>query len=121
MSEGSDVQRDSSETSGEQRKLSEEVPDEPARTIQERVLTLYNSSNLLEVAIGFWLKLFFEAVVVALPLILLFLFPTWILSWLNLVPVTYFEGATIWLSLSTTILLAVWCFSEPATSSEEVR
>lgn len=121
MSEGSDARRDSSKIPRDRGVPPEETPEEPTGTVQERVFDLYNSSSLFEVAIGFWLKFFFEGVVVALPLVLLVLFPAWILTWLDLAPVTYLEGVTVWLSLSTTILLGVWCFSEPATSGRKDR
>lgn len=116
MSEEIDERQRPAESPGEQRTLEEASAEERTETLHERVFDLYNSSEPFEVAIGFWLKLGFEAVVVAVPLILLVLVPIWALVWIGFVSLTYFEGVTIWLSLSTTILLAVWCFSEPTTN-----
>lgn len=112
MSRESEDLQVAGEESGEQLKLSERSPAEPTQTIQERVMVLYNSPSLIEIAIGFWLKVIVEAMIVSLPLMFFLLVPLWVLTWIAVVPLTYFEGVTIWLSLSTTVLLAVWCFTE---------
>lgn len=106
------------ESASEQRELPEVSPEEPGQTLQERVITLYDSPKLHELAIGFWMKFFIEALIVTVPLIVVLLIPSWVLAWLGIGPVTYLGGLTLWATFSWSVLLASWCFSKPAVEQE---
>lgn len=103
---------------GEQQELDETASGEQPATLQERVLNLYNSQHLVSIAIGFWLKLTAEALIVALGLIPLFLLPAVVAIRFAIVPLSYPEAVLSWLSFTVTVELATWCFTEQAIGGE---
>lgn len=104
-----------SDGSGEQTELTEKSIEDAAETLQERVIRLYNSPKFHENAVGLWLKVLYEAIVVAVGLFVLFL-PFLILSHFDVLPVSVLHLLGLWSSLTVWIFGITWCFSEPSTS-----
>lgn len=104
-----------SDGSGEQQELTDEPIENKAETIQERVIRLYNSPNLIELALGYWMKVLYEAMVVGTGLLI----PAFLasgLSYFGLIPITISHIWGLWGSLTVSIFAITWCFSEPSTS-----
>lgn len=98
----------------EQQTLSESSPaPNPSRTTQEWILSRYHSNKMLQTAIGFWLKLIVEVVIVGVPLFLLIVVLGSVVVYFGFV-----QGITyIWLiiasaTLTTTIIGITWCFTD---------
>jgi len=106
-----DSPKETQEGSTEQQTLTESQADVP-QTFQERILSLYNSTKLRHVAVGFWLKIFAEIAIISVPMFLFVVAPGWILVWLGYIPVSYGEVFAAWIGVSGTILSFSWCMTE---------
>lgn len=105
--------------SGEQQELSESSPDTQRQTLQQRIIELYNSSNLFHVAIGYWSKLIVEAIIVTVPLVFIIVLPGVLLAWAEIGPITYLRVVGAWVTVSVTILGFSWCLTESALPADD--
>lgn len=97
---------------GEQQEISDVGTEPLAETWQERILRYYNSSKLRYIALGFWLKLITEAVIVSAPLAVLVIPLGAVLAYLNIGPVSFLRTIGAWIALSISILKIGWCLTE---------
>lgn len=97
---------------GKQQELEEVMDDSRTITWQEKILNFYNSDDLIEVAVGYWLKLLVEALIVGIPLFVIIVLPGFSLVYLNIGPFNYGSVFTGWFAISTTVLAFSWCFTE---------
>jgi len=111
----------SDEGGTEQKQLTEEKPEpDPSRTVQERILALYQSNKMIDTAAGFWGKLVVETIIVTAPLIVVILIPGWIAAYFDLHPwFTYLGVALTWMSFTISIMAIVWCFTEATVESQD--
>jgi len=106
-----------SDDAGEQQELTE-VTERPTRSWHERTLTLYNSDEFQEIAMGYWLKLAAESFIIVVPLMFLIVVPGFALAALNIGPVTPLRVLGAWTGISTSLVLASWCFTEAVVNTE---
>ena len=102
--------------SGEQQELTEISPERQSKTIQQQIIELYNSPNLIHVTVGFWSKAIVEILIIAVPLFVVIVLPGSTLAWLEIGPFTYTRVFVTWVSFSTSIFAITWCLSDPALS-----
>jgi hypothetical protein len=108
-----------SEDSGEQQQIAEDVSEESAESFHEKMITLYNSTNSLENAIGYWMKVGFELFVAAGGLVVFILLPGFLSVYFGIAPVGYLEITGLWATVTVTVFTATWCFSEPMIEDDE--
>jgi hypothetical protein len=98
----------------EQQRISDSPPEpEPDRTVQEQILRLYGSEDLLETAVGFWAKLLVEFAIVAVPVALLVIVPGFVVSYFDLYArLTFSWVVGAWVAFVTTVTGFTWCFTE---------
>lgn len=82
-------------------------------------MNLYNANTLTHVAVGFWLKFIIEAIIVAVPIGVFLIPPGFILSYMDIGPITYLNTILAWISFTGTVLLSVWCFTESVIEEDE--
>jgi hypothetical protein len=105
-------------TTSEQQQLSDDVPSD-SKTVQERIMNLYNDNRLSRIIVGFCLKLIIEVLIVGFALGVILVIPAVLLRYAGILPYSYSWIIGGYIPLTGTILAGTWCFTEGATSDEE--
>ena len=105
-------------TTSEQQQLTDDVPSD-SKTVQERIMNLYNDNRLSRITVGFCLKLSIEALIVGFALAVILVIPAVLLRYVGILPYSYSWIIGGYIPLTGTILAGTWCFTEGATSDKE--
>lgn len=108
-----------SEESSEQQELTDIEDAAEPDTWQEKIIDRYNSENLYDTAIGMWLKLFVEIIIVAFPLIILLLVPGVTLRYFEIVTASYVVIGSLYLTAIASVIHIVWCFTKITDEGED--
>lgn len=104
-------------TTSEQQQLTDVPAD--SKTVQERIMNLYNDKRLSRITVGFCLKFAVEALIVGFALAVILVIPAFVMRYVGILPYSYSWIIGGYIPLTGTILAGTWCFTEGATSDED--